>query len=68
MKAVSGKEMCKALERQGWQLARVSGSHYVYSRPGHPAIISVPVHGNRTLRTGTQRKIMRDAGLQEGDL
>ena len=68
MKAVSGKEMCKALERHGWQLARISGSHHIYTQPGNPIAITVPVHGNRSLKTGTQRKIMRDAELEESNL
>jgi len=28
----------------------------------------VPVHGNQDLKPGTQRGIMRDAGLTEGDV
>lgn len=68
MKAVSGKEMGRALERHGWQLARINGSHHIYTQPGNPVTISVPVHGNRSLKTGTQRKVMRDAGLNESDL
>jgi predicted RNA binding protein YcfA (HicA-like mRNA interferase family) len=68
MKHVSGKDMCKALERSGWTLERVNGSHYIYNRPGAPRPIPVPVHGSRTLRTGTQRRIMREAGLTDADL
>ena len=69
MKAVSGKELCKALERKGWLLKRVRGSHHIYGHPDRPdTIITVPVHGNRTLRTGTQHGIMRDAGLTQADL
>jgi predicted RNA binding protein YcfA (HicA-like mRNA interferase family) len=29
MKPVTGKEMCRALERQGWTLARIKGSHHI---------------------------------------
>ena len=68
MKAISGKDMCKSLERHGWELARIRGSHHIYAQPGNPVIVSVPVHGNRTLKAGTQRGIMRNAGLEESDL
>jgi predicted RNA binding protein YcfA (HicA-like mRNA interferase family) len=69
VKAVSGKDMCKALERKGWILNRIRGSHHIYTHLEHPdTIIPVPVHGNRTLRTGTQKGIMKDAGLSETDL
>jgi len=30
--------------------------------------VTVPVHGNRTLKTGLQKSIMKDAGLTEDDL
>lgn len=68
MKSLSGKEMCKALERNGWTLARINGSHHIYNQPGQAAIITVPVHGNHSLKTGTQRGIMKAAGLTEADL
>jgi predicted RNA binding protein YcfA (HicA-like mRNA interferase family) len=68
VKRVSGKEMCKALERKGWVLDRVRGSHHVYKSPDNTQTASVPVHGNRTLRIGTQRSIMKAAGLTEDDL
>ena len=69
MKAVSGKDLCKALEKKGWVLKRTRGSHHIYVHPDHPdTILPVPVHGNRTLRRGTQRGIMKTAGLSEADL
>lgn len=68
MKHVTGPEMCRALERQGWTLARIRGSHHIYSRPGARRPISVPIHGNRPLKTGTQRSIMREAGLSDDNL
>jgi predicted RNA binding protein YcfA (HicA-like mRNA interferase family) len=67
MKAVSGKEMCRILERQGWVLTRIRGSHHRYQKTGHPPV-TVPVHGNKALKKGTQRDIMNNAGLTEDDL
>jgi predicted RNA binding protein YcfA (HicA-like mRNA interferase family) len=68
MKPVSGKHLCKVLQQHGWVLIRIHGSHHLYGRPNHPAILSVPVHGNRDLPIGTQRALMRLAGLTEDDL
>jgi predicted RNA binding protein YcfA (HicA-like mRNA interferase family) len=69
LKRVSGKQMCKALERKGWLLKCINGSHYIYAHPNQPdTIIPVPIHGNRTLRSGAQHGIMKDAGLGEDDL
>jgi predicted RNA binding protein YcfA (HicA-like mRNA interferase family) len=68
VKPVSGKRMCRILEKNGWVLARTKGSHHAYQRPGQPGTIVVPVHGNDDLKTGTQRAIMRDAELTDDDL
>jgi predicted RNA binding protein YcfA (HicA-like mRNA interferase family) len=68
MKHVTGLDMCRALERSGWALARIRGSHHIYNRPGARRPIPVPVHGNQPLKIGTQRSIMREAGLTEDDL
>ncbi|WP_165234037.1 type II toxin-antitoxin system HicA family toxin [Aquisphaera insulae] len=68
MKPVSGTHLCKVLRRQGWVLIRINGSHHIYGRPDFPALLTVPVHGNRDMATGTQRALMRAAGLTDEDL
>jgi predicted RNA binding protein YcfA (HicA-like mRNA interferase family) len=52
MKSISGKEFAKVLERNEWILLRVQGSHHIYGKPGNPERISVPIHGNKTLKIG----------------
>jgi predicted RNA binding protein YcfA (HicA-like mRNA interferase family) len=59
--------MCRALERHGWTLARIRGSHHRHEKPGYSPVV-VPVHGNQTLKAGTQREIMKSAGLTDDDL
>tara|TARA_B100000809_G_scaffold93354_1_gene91988 strand:- start:256 stop:471 length:216 start_codon:yes stop_codon:yes gene_type:complete len=68
VKSISGKRLCVILERRGWQLRRIRGSHHIYARDGHRAILTVPVNGNRDLRIGTLKSILRTAGLTESDL
>jgi predicted RNA binding protein YcfA (HicA-like mRNA interferase family) len=68
MKRVTGRELCRALERAGWTLDRIKGAHHIYVRQGRPRPVPVPVHGHQTLKTGTQRAIMREAGLTDADL
>lgn len=68
MKSVSGKRFAKILEKHGWELARVSGSHHVYTKEGNPARISVPVHGNEDLKTGLLRHFVKVAGIDENEL
>jgi predicted RNA binding protein YcfA (HicA-like mRNA interferase family) len=55
VKALSGRAFCRLLERRGWRLLRVQGSHHVYGKAGQRARISVPVHGNRPLATRRHR-------------
>lgn len=68
MKVISGKRMCRVLEARGWALARIHGSHHIYRHPATGGRVSVPVHGNHDLKPGTQRGIMRNAGLTDDDL
>jgi predicted RNA binding protein YcfA (HicA-like mRNA interferase family) len=68
MKGVSGKRMCKVLEDHGWTKVRISGAHHIYRKGDPPVSIPVPVHGNKDLRHGTQKTIMRQAGLTDADL
>ena len=68
MKSISGKKFAKMLERRGWQLIRVQGSHHIYYKPGETIRISVPIHGNKDLKIGLLRHFMKQAGLSEDDL
>ncbi|HEV7785219.1 MAG TPA: type II toxin-antitoxin system HicA family toxin [Thermoanaerobaculia bacterium] len=34
MRPLTGKELCSLLERHGWSLLRIHGSHHVYGKPG----------------------------------
>ena len=68
MKPVTGRRMCELLGQRGWSLIRISGSHRIYTTAGPPRqIVSVPVHGNKDLKPGTQRNIMRAANLSPSD-
>ena len=68
MKSISAKHFAKLLENRGWHLVRVNGSHHVYMKPGNPARISLPIHGNEGLKIGLLRHFMKIAGIVEGDL
>jgi predicted RNA binding protein YcfA (HicA-like mRNA interferase family) len=52
VKAVSGKHFCKVLREHGRQLQRIRGTHHIFS----------------SLKTGTLRKLLRDAELTDEDL
>jgi predicted RNA binding protein YcfA (HicA-like mRNA interferase family) len=68
MKSVSGKQFAATLERHGWQLLRVNGSHHIYGKPRVSARITVPIHGNTNLKSGLLSTLLKLAGLSESDL
>ena len=68
MKAVSGRQFGKVLNRHGWALLRVHGSHHIYGKPGSIVRLSVPVHANRPLKRGLLKHLLKMAGLSERDL
>ena len=63
MKALSGKEFARTLESHGWSLQRINGSHHIYAKAGSTVRISVPIHGNESLKLGLQSHLMKLAGL-----
>jgi len=64
MKQVSGKDFCRILERHGWELKRISGSHHIYAKVGSIVRLSVPVHGNKALKLGLLKALLKAAGLR----
>jgi predicted RNA binding protein YcfA (HicA-like mRNA interferase family) len=63
MKSMSGKELAKLLEANGWDLLRIQGSHHIYGKVGHSARISVPIHRNQDLKIGLLRNLLKTAEL-----
>ena len=68
MKSVSGGAFIRIIERHGWKLLRISGSHHIYGKEGSVVRLSVPVHGNKPLKIGLLRHLMRLADVAEADL
>jgi predicted RNA binding protein YcfA (HicA-like mRNA interferase family) len=62
--AVDAKRAIRALRKAGFVVDRVAGSHYLLVDPNNPArAVTVPYHGQRDLKPGTLRSILRQAGL-----
>jgi predicted RNA binding protein YcfA (HicA-like mRNA interferase family) len=68
MKTISGERFTKLLEKHGWKLLRVNGSHHIYGKAGQIERISVPIHGSQLLKIGLLRHLLKVAGLSENDL
>jgi len=68
LKAISGKDFCRLLEKHGWQVKRIAGSHHINAKLSDISRISVPVHGNSSLKSGLQQHLMKLAGISEDEL
>jgi len=68
VKSISGKEFARLLEKRDWKLKHVKGSHHVYMKEGSPARISVPIHGNKPLKIGLMKHLLKIAGIVESEL
>ncbi len=68
MKQLSGKAFARIVERHGWALLRVHGSHHIYGKPGSIVRLSIPMHGSQPLKRGLLAHLAKLAGLKESDL
>ena len=64
---VTPQKLAKALEKAGFKLIRVKGSHYYYYNQRTEKIAVVPFHG-KDLRKGTLHAILKDADLSLEEL
>jgi predicted RNA binding protein YcfA (HicA-like mRNA interferase family) len=67
MKSLSGRDFVRIIERRGWTLLRINGSHHIYGRNGSIVRLLVPVHGNKPLKTGLLRHLAKIAELSDED-
>jgi predicted RNA binding protein YcfA (HicA-like mRNA interferase family) len=66
--AIRPRQLIRALERAGFFVHHVRGSHHYLRHAEKPGLlITVPVH-NRDLKRGTLRAILRQAGISPDDL
>ncbi len=68
MKQITGKALAKAIQRRGWQLVRVKGSHHVFMKDGRRERIVIPMHGSQPLKIGLLHALMKIADLEEGEI
>ena len=68
MKHKSGKQMAAIARGLGWVLKSQHGSHQHYRDPITGKIATIPIHGTKMLKAGTQKTIMKVMGLTDADL
>jgi predicted RNA binding protein YcfA (HicA-like mRNA interferase family) len=65
--SLPGERIVRALERAGFKLARVRGSHHIM-RHADGRGTTVPVHRGRDVAKGTLRGILADVGMSVEEL
>ena len=55
-------ELHQLVRRNGWELVRAEGSHYIYEKEG--VRYPVPFHGSKEVGKGLEKKIKKDMGLK----
>jgi predicted RNA binding protein YcfA (HicA-like mRNA interferase family) len=68
MKALSGRDFARLVERRGWRWLRVNGSHHIYGKIGSVVRLSIPIHGNRPLKVGLQRHLAKLAEIPDDEM
>lgn len=58
---MNGKEIIKILEKNGWKVVRVNGSHFRLKKGSFST--TVPVHGQRDLGVGLLKAIEKQTGV-----
>jgi predicted RNA binding protein YcfA (HicA-like mRNA interferase family) len=64
---LTGRELIRAIERAGFQVVRIRGSHYFLRHANGKATV-VPVHAGETIGPGLLQKVLRDCDLSVEEL
>ena len=64
---LSGREVCRILEKHGFSEVRRRGSHIVMQRVLPSTTITIPVPDHKEIRIGTLLSIIRQSGLQRSE-
>lgn len=59
---MTGKEIIRILEKNGWSLLRISGSHHRMGKG--QSRTTVPVHGNKDISIGLLKAIQKQTGVK----
>ena len=65
--AVRRERVVRALEKAGFTVARIAGSHHIMRHP-YGRGTTVPVHHGRDIAKGTLRGILSDTGMTIDEL
>lgn len=58
------RDLLRLIETEGWELARIRGSHRQFKHPRKPGLVTVPGHPSDELAPGTLNSTLKQAGLK----
>ncbi len=61
--SLKSSELIKLLEKNGWVLDRIKGSHHQFTHPNFSFVVTVP-HPRKDLKKGTLNQILKSAKLK----
>jgi len=67
LSVLSGKDVCKILERHGSIEIRRRGSHIAMQKRTPESTVTIPVPDHKELRSGTLMSIIRQSGLPRAE-
>ncbi len=65
--ALKPRDVIRALERAGFVVRRIRGSHYQLTHRDDPARRATVPYGTRDIKRGTLRGILKDSGISEDE-
>jgi hypothetical protein len=76
MKSISGRDFARIIERRGWTLLRVNGSHHIYGKQGSISTANRAASSGfrcqstetKPLKIGLLRHLTKLAELSDDDL
>ncbi|WP_089728580.1 type II toxin-antitoxin system HicA family toxin [Candidatus Thiosymbion oneisti] len=67
LKVFSGKEICRLLQRHGFQEVRKKGSHVIMQKLNNGISITIPIPDHKEIRIGTLLSIIRQSGVRRSE-
>ncbi|MBI5299515.1 MAG: type II toxin-antitoxin system HicA family toxin [Deltaproteobacteria bacterium] len=65
---VKPRQIIQILKKRGFKERRITGSHHIFRHAVTGCIVPVPVHGNKDLKKGTLRNILKLADISLAEL
>jgi predicted RNA binding protein YcfA (HicA-like mRNA interferase family) len=61
--ALKPKDVIRALERAGFVVRRIRGSHHQLTHPNNPVLRTTVPHGTKDIKRGLLRAILKDCEI-----